>query len=852
MSISRINNNVSANNAIRNLNQVGADLSRNIERLSSGLRINRAGDDAAGLTVRERLRTQIRGTDQAIQNSQNGINMINTTEASLDSLVSSLQRIRELSIHAANTGTLDSAAIQAIQDEVFQHIDEVNRIAETARFSSRQLFTGDNANTTRVKDGQDELGVGISVDPNASSLKSGTSILQIIQTEKGDEKLIPGQQEDGQAIFATGVRDSTDIAVTVARFENQGTVNASGPGTSLVSVAFDGVSLVSGDVITFQGVLSDGVTQFSGSISVSATNSMDDLETQLQTAIDNAETALFGGITSNIPSSFVQTHVSLGDPGGAISDGAGRFRFLSAQLGGTSTTSLGDTTVAPSEFSVNFSAVTATGDLRSDSASSRDFVGGQRVGAQIGNVVQGITGSTFDSGEFDIEVTDVVPPNRRTVETTLSFRDSSGTILNRSASLASTNNPAVINGTFVNGVFTLDDTGIALANNDTLSMIGTNADGTTFETVFTITTDATTDADLGDGQAATLGGLIDELNYRDRSRGVNGPDVQSSFEDSRVTLTGNGTLQLIDDVADYSESAMYFIVDDNDSTQTVVDRSELEIAGNPEEANIRIGGGEPQRVRVGEVVELIGKEPTRFGESAPSLTMRIGAGFRREEDDSIINGGSDRAQIEQQEFVGRLNGGPPVTFQNGDANVFFESGTSEGVAETLLLDFDSILDITGPPNDGSPNTGLAILLSTVNNSLNFQVGPFSGQDLQINIPDMRGDNLGFGRGSGRTISDIDVRTVEGANEALKIVDAALDQVSRTRTQLGAFTNRLEGTITSLSVNSENLTASESRISDVDITTETSAFTSNQILYQAGTSVLSQANLLPQGLLSLLG
>lgn len=858
MSITRINNNVASIRATRNLNTVGDHLSRNIERLSTGLRIIRAGDDAAGLTIRERLRTQIRGTDQAIQNSQTGINMVNTTEASLDSLVSSLQRIRELTIQAANTGTYDSAAIQAIQDEVFQHIDEVNRIANTARFSTRQLFTGDNANITQIRQGQDDLGVRISPDPNASNLKSGTSFLQIIQTQKGDAKLLPYRKEDGQAIFATGVRDATDISVTVARFEVQGAPGtAAGSATALNTVLFDGISLEAGDIIAFQGVLSDGVTPFSGSISVAAGRSMLDLNNQLQLAIDNAEVALFGGVETNIPGSFIQTHVSLGLATAGIDAGSGRFRFISAQAAGTTTTSLANSTMALSKFDVTFTAINGNGDLRARTDSTRDWVSGQRVGGQIGNLVEGITGSTFNTGNFDIEVIDVIPPNRRKVEMNLAFRlGVSGTAATRNVSLASSNNPVMINGTFVNGVYTLDRTGIALKENDTITIQGTNTDGTTFESVFTVSRDSDDDDNLGNGRVATLGGLIDAINYRDRTRGVNSsttwPSVQSAFESAKATLTGNGTIMLIDDVGEFSESNFYIRINDSASTLTVVDQTKLLIAGNPEEATVSINGGDRQRVVVGDHIELVGPEPTKFGEAPRKLNIRVGAGFREAMDQSIMNGGVDTAKIIGTQFVGRLNGGPAVTFQNGDSNVFFESGVSNGVAETILLDFDSILDITGPPMDGSPNTGMAILLSTVNNALNFQVGPFKGQDLQFNIPDMRADNLGLGRGSGRTVMDINVTTVEGANEALAIVDKALDQVSRTRTVLGAFTNRLEGTISSLSVSSENLSASESRISDVDIANEVSRFTSNQIVFQAGTSVLAQANFLPQGLLSLLG
>ncbi|MBZ0257661.1 hypothetical protein K8I31_16465, partial [bacterium] len=402
------------------------------------------------------------------------------------------------------------------------------------------------------------------------------------------------------------------------------------------------------------------------------------------------------------------------------------------------------------------------------------------------------------------------------------------------------------------GTFTTNDTGIALASGDTITMQGTNADGTSFETIFTISTNATTDSNLGDGIVATLGGLVDELNYRDRSRGVNGGNLQSAFKDSMVTVSGNGTLRLIDDEAQFSQSGIFFTVNDANTTRTIPDRGELIYEGTPETATISVDGGPRQRVVIGDTVELLGQTPTKFGEAQERLVMRLGSGFRSAIDDAIFNRGSDTAAIIEKEFVGTLNGGAAVTFQNGDSNVFFESGSSDGVAETIMLDFDAILDITGPPSDGSRNNGMAIQLSTTNNALNFQVGPFKGQDLQVNIPSLAANTLGFGLDSGKTISDINVTTVEGANGALEVIDKALDQISRTRAALGAFTNRLETTIDSLSVASENLQASESRISDVDFASEVSDFTSNQILFQSGTSVLAQANFLPQSLLSLLG
>jgi flagellin len=849
MSITRINNNVAAINATRSLNSTGTRLSKNIERLSSGLRINRAGDDAAGLTVRERLRTQIRGTDMAVRNAQDGVNMINTAEAALDSMVSSLQRIRELAIQAGNTGTNDIQAIQAIQDEVFQQIDEVNRIATTSRFSSRVLFTGDNANQTLVRAGQDQIGVRISNDPNASNLRSGTSILNIRRTVAGYENLLPHTKADGQALYATGIKDATDIAVTTAQFLDT-TGTAAVTTSALSELTFNGVSLNANNMIAFQGVLSDGITPFAGALSVS-TNSFSDLMVQIQRAIDNAETAMFGGIAADIPSSFIQTHVSIPAGTASLAEGAGRLRFLSAKVSGTSTTTNANLTDAPSQFDISFNVINNVGDVKTTVVSTRDLVAGQRVGGQYGNTLQAITGSTFASGNFSIEVTDVTPPNRRKVESNLSFRDAAGSIIARSSSVMLAGN-VILNGTFINDIYTTGESGILLGENDTIAVQGTNANGSTFETIFTITTTAAHDTDLGDGQVATLDGLINELNMRDLTLGVNGPEIQSGFIDSVMTLTGNGALQLIDDVANFSQTSFFLRVDSSTSTRSLTDRSKLVLDGNPEMATLSVAGGERQRVVIGDEVTLHGPKPTKYGEMTPQLTLRVGAGFRDALAQSIFNQGRDTAEIVAQQFEGTLNGGPVVTFQNGDQDVFFESGVSEGVAETLLLDFDAILDITGPPVDGTTNSGFTILLSTVNNALNFQVGPFRGQDLSINLPNLRGDTLGYGFGSGRTVADINITSVSGVNEALDIIDEALEQISRTRSALGAFTNRLETTVESLSVSSENLQASESRLSDVDLAAETSAFTSNQILFQAGTSVLAQANFLPQGLLSLLG
>ena len=110
MAITRINTNLAALNAQRHLSKVSSGLSQSIERLSSGLRINRAGDDAAGLVVANRLTSQIKGLHQAVNNAQDGRNLISVAEGALEEVSVRLDRMRELAIQAANTGTNDAAA----------------------------------------------------------------------------------------------------------------------------------------------------------------------------------------------------------------------------------------------------------------------------------------------------------------------------------------------------------------------------------------------------------------------------------------------------------------------------------------------------------------------------------------------------------------------------------------------------------------------------------------------------------------------------------------------------------------------------------------------------------------------
>lgn len=144
-----INHNLSAINSHRVLKFQHWDVDRNMEKLSSGMRINRAGDDASGLAVSEKMRAQIRGLRQAARNTEDGMSLIQTTEGYLQEVADILQRIRVLGVQSSN-GIYTAQDRQMIQVEVSQLIDEVDRIASQAEFNKMNLLQGDFARGSRV------------------------------------------------------------------------------------------------------------------------------------------------------------------------------------------------------------------------------------------------------------------------------------------------------------------------------------------------------------------------------------------------------------------------------------------------------------------------------------------------------------------------------------------------------------------------------------------------------------------------------------------------------------------------------------------------------------------------------
>lgn len=201
----RIYNNINAVDAQRNLSITGMMLSKSIEKLSSGLRINRAADDAAGLSISEKLRAQINGLDQATRNAQDGISMIQTAEGALNEVHSMLQRMRELAVQAAND-TLTAQDRQAINLELQQLHDEINAIAQRTTFNGKQLLTGS---------------LTAQVDPSSSVLTA------TIAGAGTDTASVSSVVADAKAVSGTYTITGTGSQVTLTMGSNSQTLDLS-------------------------------------------------------------------------------------------------------------------------------------------------------------------------------------------------------------------------------------------------------------------------------------------------------------------------------------------------------------------------------------------------------------------------------------------------------------------------------------------------------------------------------------------------------------------------------------------------------------------------------------------------
>ena len=236
-----VQHNMQAANANRMLNVTTSAQSKSTEKLSSGYRINRAADDAAGLTISEKMRKQIRGLDQASTNAQDGVSSVQTAEGALTEVHSMLQRMNELATQAANGTNSKDSDRQAIQDEIEQLTTEIDRVSETTKFNETYLLKG-AAGTKTINMKAHDAGLKGTLTDNGD----GTATFVMDALNAGDKVSIGGKNYTigGEAADVTsmltnaGITDKAGDKVTINGKEYTYCVNASDGTTALTTAGY--------------------------------------------------------------------------------------------------------------------------------------------------------------------------------------------------------------------------------------------------------------------------------------------------------------------------------------------------------------------------------------------------------------------------------------------------------------------------------------------------------------------------------------------------------------------------------------------------------------------------------------
>lgn len=932
-----INHNVSAINAYRNLTITDRAMSKSLERLSSGLRINRAADDAAGLAISEKMRAQIRGLNQATANAQDGISLIQTAEGALNETHDILQRMRELSVQAAND-TLTASDRQNIQQEIDQLITEIDRIGNTTEFNTKKLLDGTSSAltttdkiSTRVfmRDGLrivDQFGQKADGGGNYKleiEAKAGVAQVQktdIMRVKHGETttNIDMGYNQAKASLTVGTAFDATDAGDIYAfNFEFEDGVNTSVEITITDGLDAAGFSTVLADAVaahsilkdrvTVQGVNTAGGTAFdvqsltkgaAGNFKLNINATVVDAASATGTLAVAAQTITGSGNTAITLDTASTVHGTVLKGEDVTQSGLKDFNVIGLKQGTykiTTDVSATATTLATDNFIdlvAQYKQNSAAGDLVQNisittAAATGTMIAtaGTSVNAQMIFDVKGINGTQVTlqvtSYEMDKDGNRNQYASEIVIDTAAADIDNAfsvGTVGFASFDLEAAANltvgdkfllnikpVTVLADDLVNITQTTDENGQSVSRNFTYYQ---NSFDNKTTTVDYLTLDDT-NGEVGHSEIQlTFGTLADYTDNGgtfvqfDRSAGVgelasNGTslrDIEAFWDKSGNFLLD--TAQKISIVQGDGQKAEITLFG-TDTVGSVVAKLNDAIANQLGQAELS-GIGATHSDKFASFVTEGSKSSSGLETVAGTFVIRSAITGDAGEltfvgDENVIKALSLTNLKDAKENTFTVNVTDAHTGKYIAKDVNIEGNLLVGtVHQNVDVEFDNMTGIKLEWNTATKNFDLtggfankdSTYVHIADNTMVFQIGANPLQDVGAAIGDMRARALG--------VNNILVTDREHASNSITKIDNAIQRVSSERSKMGALQNRLDHTINNLGVASENLTAAESRIRDLDFAKEMMAFSKSQIMLQAGTAMLAQANQKPQSVLQLLG
>jgi flagellin len=790
-----INHNIPALNAYRNLSMNQTSQSKSMEKLSSGLRINRAADDAAGLAISETMKAQINGLNQASRNSQDAISLLQTAEGALTETHSILQRMRELSVQSAND-TYTSNDRQEIQKEVDQMKSEIDRISNTTTFNNKNLLDGTAAALTSTDNNSTKVFLRGALQNAGGNYKlSITANAGKAQVQKSD---LFKQNHGGDSIQNLSVDSNSGIqhvsAVDIAKGSYQvQTVDTKGPAADTTMAANVAQSFRKNTGETISTVAA--TRQSGAATSVNAS---------VLAEVVNAKSGAVAGSYSNvtIKLSWYEADKSgnyLNSAGVFAATGNAKLQTKTVTINTTAaqTTNLGKdlqltfkansmAVVIGDKATVNIkaSAIVASGSLDTVNV---NYDSSAKVGAMTPFRSQSVVNWAFSNDSVDNKT---VSFNNFTIGA--SGKASSGKISVSFGGLQSSN--PVTGDTkfdFQDGLGKVASLDTKLSNIDKFY-------------------DASGKFLLDDAQPLTLV----EGDGTKTSIQIYGTDTIKDVQDKLNSAIGGGLGQnKLVAPADQGKFVSFVTSAANSGPEAVAGTFVIRSAKAGSDGQINIVGNE-QLINAMSLTDIQSATESQFTVS--------------------VSDAHDPNKVIAQDV--KIQGNTLIGVIDQNVDVKFDSNADIKVAWN---DKTKALDLAG--DQANPYTSFVHL---VNNSQVFQIGANQDQNMGAAIGNMNSDALG--------VKNVIVTDRDSAGRAITQIDNAISRVSSQRSSLGAVQNRLEHTINNLGVASENLTAASSRITDVDMASEMMTFSKLNIMSQAATAMLAQANQQPQLVLQLLG
>lgn len=883
-----VNSNIPSIASQRHLMESRKEMETAMERLSSGKRINSAADDAAGLAISTRMDSQVRGINAAIKNANDGISLVQTAEGALQEVTDMLQRMRELALQAVQGSNNDSDR-DALDAEVQQLKAEIDRISESTTFNSQAILdgtfnrlfqVGDQAgNSIRIGLGSiDTASLGMAATSEASadpadvlvsarlaSTFSWTPTLSValsgmtsnavtgISFAAGDITIngqelaaFDGTSEDLYDLVAN-INENVDN-VTASAFN---TVVAKTAGTGIVRV--DQVAISVGQI----GTSTDDWYQPSRTVTLDRSDSMEEMVANINSAFyDNEVVATINDDGKLVLSNDTGATIRIADISGTDDayDGATGFlvqtditvsstgadAYSTGVQGFLKLSSTDETPIAIEAGNAGLSSAGAVSDVQNigfnlteedPTGNSYTVTGTRLTDAQVSATLS--KHATTEQADLTLNGVEIYDATLSAASNTFqgkldlinSFSDETGVVA--SAYYEKTFNTA--NWTLVSGdSFDINGTQISISSTVVSTVAAINAaTGTT-------------------GITATLDGA----NVILKGDGVENVDIAQndySITTSGATATSQASARRSADTADQTQRIAF------GSADIAVGRV-LTLTFDPRSAT------DPDGTSAGTntILSLAGNTTLTFGYTVQSgdsagdvatafhnlIMNRVAAvsrvtGFSA---DQLVSLGAAAHALVFQSILDL--GETTITIgvsQVATANRIFYDATNAAGATANYTDNAAI---RLQSNDLSP---ISIEFAETGNEIGL---------IENNVGDTTWDansaTFQMTEQAGTSVSGLSVSTADAANEALTVLNDAIQDISDMRSNLGAVENRLGHTVSNLSNVVENTSAARSRIEDADFAVESATLARAQILQQAGTAMLAQANAAPQSVLSLLG